>query len=68
MGALTWLSSFDTGGTGSLAHPPLHFGWDIATVAAFSVLIYLWARAVALPSARIQQMIDEVAVVENAGH
>ena len=68
MGVLSWLSSFDTGGAGSLAHPPLHFGWDMAAVAAFSVLIYVWARAVALPTTRIQQMIDEVTVVEGAAH
>lgn len=64
MGVLTWLSSFDTGGAGSLANPPLHFGWDMAAVALFSLLVYFWARSVALPAERIQEMIDEVVLVE----
>lgn len=67
MGVLAWLSSFDTGGAGSLTDPPLHFGWDMAAVAVFSVLIYFWARRVALPAERIQEMIDEVILAE-AGH
>ena len=65
--AITWLSSFDTGGSGSLKHPPLHFGVDMAVMTVFSVAIYYWARAVALPAERIQQMIDEVIVVEEEG-
>ena len=65
--AITWLSSFDTGGVGSLKNPPLHFGWDMLVMAVFSLAIYYWARAVALPTERIEQMVAEVAAAEEAG-
>jgi hypothetical protein len=54
------LSTF--GGVGIL---PLW--WDIVAVAIFSLIIYYWARAVALPSERIEQMVNEVVVPEEAG-
>ena len=38
--------------------------WDIGAVAAFSLVIYYWAMMVALPSERIQQMVDEVVLPE----
>jgi amino acid transporter len=65
---ITWLSSFDTGGAGSLKHPPLHFGWDMLVMAVFSLGIYFWARAVALPTERIEALIEEVVVVDEGGH
>jgi amino acid transporter len=68
LGVLTWLSSFDTGGSGSIHNPPLKFGWDMGAVALFSVVIYYWAQKVALPSEKIQGMIDEVVVVEESAH
>jgi amino acid transporter len=69
MGVITWLSSFDTGGAGAMAKPPLHFGYDMGVVAVFSIAIYYWAQAVALPTERIQAMIDEVVVIEEeTGH
>jgi hypothetical protein len=36
----------------------------MAIVAVFSLVIYYWAQAVALPTERIQEMINEVVVDE----
>jgi amino acid transporter len=63
---ITWLSSFDTGGAGSLHKPPLHFGWDMGVTVVFSLVIFYWAQAVALPTERIEQMIEEVVVEEKS--
>ena len=38
----------------------------MVAVAVFSLVIYYWARAVALPAAQIQEMIDQVVVPEEA--
>ena len=69
--AIIWFSSFDTGGAGSYGNlnpkssgPPLHFGYDMLVMAVFSLVIFYWAMAVALPTERIQAMIDEVVIVE----
>ena len=38
-------------------------------MAVFSLVIYFWAQAVALPTERIEAMIDEVVVAEESvGH
>jgi amino acid transporter len=57
LGVIVRLSTF--GGTGTL---PLW--WDMLVVAIFSLIIYYWAREVALPTERIEQMINEVVVAE----
>jgi amino acid transporter len=38
--------------------------WDLVIVGVFSLIIYYWAIAVALPGEEIQQMIDSVVVPE----
>jgi uncharacterized membrane-anchored protein len=38
--------------------------WDVVAVAVFSVIIYLWAMAVALPTERIEEMIGDVVLPE----
>jgi hypothetical protein len=48
------------------SHAWFGFGWDMLAVAVFSMVIYYWAQAVALPTERIQEMIDEVVVDEQA--
>ncbi|MDX6359183.1 MAG: hypothetical protein QOH37_2237 [Nocardioidaceae bacterium] len=53
---LVYLSSF--GPTGRT--PTLDFGWDILAVAIWSLVIYYWAMAVALPTEMIEEMIGEV--------
>ena len=63
IGLLEYLSSF-----GPMKNPVLPFGWDMAVIAVFSLAIYYWAMAVALPTERIESMIEETVVVEQGGH
>jgi hypothetical protein len=72
MGAIVYLSDF--GPTthqlfGRLGPTPNWFPlwWDILAVAVFSLVIYYWAIAVALPTDRIEQMIGEVVLPEEEG-
>jgi hypothetical protein len=62
MGVIVYLSAF-----GGLSSPLYGVWWSIAIVAVFSVIIYYWAMAVALPAARIEQMIGEVVLPEEEG-
>ena len=55
MGAIVYLSDF-----GPMKSPVFPLWWDIAAVAMFSLGIYFWALAVALPSERIQALIGDV--------
>ena len=70
LGIITWQSqAFDSGSTGtSGAGTPHHawfpFGVDMAVVAVFSLVIYYWAQATALPAERIHEMINDVVVDE----
>jgi amino acid transporter len=61
MGLIVYLSDF-----GPLKHPWFPLWWDMAVVAVFSLAIYFWAMAVALPAEQIQRMIDQVVVPEEA--
>ena len=54
------LSTF--GGTGDLK-----LWWDMLVVAIFSLIIYYWALAVALPTEEINEMIEEVVTPEEEG-
>ncbi|MEU6066798.1 MULTISPECIES: APC family permease [Streptomyces] len=62
MGLIVYLSDF-----GPLKHPWFPLWWDIAVTAAFSLGIYYWAMAVALPTEQIQHMVDQVVVPEEEG-
>ena len=55
VGLIVYFSTF-----GPLTNPPIHLWWDILVVAVFSLIIYYWALAVALPSDQIQMLITEV--------
>jgi amino acid transporter len=55
LGAIVYLSPY-----GPMKNPAIPLWWDIATVAVFSVVIYYWAMAVALPTAEIERMVNEV--------
>jgi hypothetical protein len=55
LGLVVYLSPY-----GPLSKPVIPLWWDIATVAVLSLLIYYWAMAVALPSAEIERMVNEV--------
>jgi amino acid transporter len=57
---LVYLSSFGPVGR----TPTLDFGWDILAVAVWSLVIYYWAMAVALPTEKIEEMIGEVELPE----
>ena len=62
MGAIVYLSDF-----GPLKHPWFPLWWDILAVAVFSLAIFYWAMAVALPADKIDQMIGEVVLPEEEG-
>jgi hypothetical protein len=53
MGVISWQGGF---GTGAQRHIPLW--WDIALISAFSLMIYYWARRVALPAPEIERAIE----------
>ncbi len=61
LGLIVYLSDY-----GPLTHPLIPLWWDMGVVAAFSLAIYYWAMAVALPSHVIQRLIDDVVPEENA--
>lgn len=61
MGLIVYLSDF-----GPLKNPVFPLWWDMLVVAAFSVVVFYWAMKVALPAERIQRMVDEVVVPEEA--
>ena len=67
MGVISWQGSF-CANTGCGARGNLPLWWDIAVVAAFSLVIYYWARAVGLPTAEIEHNIADVEVVDEGGH
>ena len=53
MGAIVYLSDF-----GPTANPWFPLWWDMLAVAVFSLAIYYWALRVALPTGKIQQLVD----------
>jgi amino acid transporter len=69
LGAIVYVSDWGpTNAKGVVTGPNwIPLWWDIVAVAGFSLIIYYWAMAVALPRERIQQMVDEVVLVEEEG-
>ncbi|MEU8032295.1 APC family permease [Streptomyces sp. NPDC049099] len=61
LGLISYLSTF--GGTGDL---PLW--WDLLVVAAFSIVIYYWAKATASKAEQIERDIEEVVVTDAPAH
>jgi amino acid transporter len=59
MGLIVYLSDF-----GPLSNPIFPLWWDIVAVAAFSLAIFYWAMAVALPADRIREAVRTVVVPE----
>ena len=57
MGLIVYMSTFGPKGW-------IPLWWDIAAVAAFSLLIYYWALAVSLPREQIEAMVTEVVLPE----
>ncbi|MFF7636781.1 APC family permease [Kitasatospora sp. NPDC008050] len=63
MGVVSWQGQF---GVGAAHHLPLW--WDILVIAVFSLVVYYWALAVALPAAEIERNISDVEVLDAGGH
>jgi amino acid transporter len=61
IGVITFLSSF-----GAYDDPPLPFGWDALVAAVFSLVIYHWAVASALPPEEIRQMVETYVLPEDS--
>jgi hypothetical protein len=53
MGLIVYLSDF-----GPTAHPWFPLWWDMLAVAVLSLGIYAWALRTALPTAKIERLID----------
>jgi amino acid transporter len=53
MGLIVYLSDF-----GPTANPVFPLWWDMVAVGVFSLAIYFWAQSVALPTHKIEAMID----------
>ncbi|GCD91994.1 APC family permease [Nocardioides sp. LS1] len=56
MGVIVYISDFGPKGDNAL----IPFGWDALVVAAWSLVVYYWAMAVALSTEQIEEMIGEV--------
>ena len=68
MGAIVYVSDFNTDASGAIAGPNwIPLWWDMVAVAIFSAIIYFWAMAVALPTERIEEMIGDVILPEEDG-
>ncbi|MFE9423285.1 APC family permease [Kitasatospora sp. NPDC006697] len=63
MGLISWQGQFGAGATGNL---PLW--WDLGVVAGFSLAVYYWALAVALPAEEIERNVADVEVLDAGGH
>jgi amino acid transporter len=59
MGLIVYLSDF-----GPLGNPVFPLWWDMLAVAVFSLAIFYWALRAALPTEKIQELIDRGAAVE----
>ena len=57
MGLIVYLSDF-----GPTKHPWFPLWWDMLAVAVFCLAIFFWALRVALPSEKIQDLVDRGAV------
>ncbi|HEY6934553.1 MAG TPA: APC family permease [Marmoricola sp.] len=71
MGLIVYFSDFGPTKTENGATVPAHqvfgLGWDMLVVAVFSLIIYYWAMAVALPTHKIEAMIEQVVLPEEEG-
>ena len=66
---LEWISDFGPLHSFLFKKPWLDNWWvDIIAVAAFSLVIYYWAQAVALPQEKIEESIASIHVEEAVGH
>jgi amino acid transporter len=74
MGLLVWLSDFGIDANGKIVGPNwIPLWWDLVAVGGFSLIIFYWAMAVALPGQRTTETVrrqaietGELALVEEA--
>jgi amino acid transporter len=59
LGAIVYLSDY-----GPMQSPVIPLWWDMAVMAVFSLVIYYWALRVALPTRKIQDMVNQVVLPE----
>jgi amino acid transporter len=62
LGVIVYLSPY-----GPMKNPVIPLWWDIVTIGVFSLVIYYWALAVALPTEQIEHMVNDVVTPENEG-
>jgi amino acid transporter len=62
LGVIVYLSPY-----GPMKNPVIPLWWDILAIAVFSLVVYYWALAVALPTEQIEHMVDDVVAPENEG-
>jgi amino acid transporter len=62
LGLIVYLSPY-----GPLSKPVIPLWWDLVVTGVFSVVVYYWALAVALPSEEIRRMVEEVVPDEEEG-
>jgi len=59
LGVIVYLSDY-----GPMADPVIPLWWDMGVMAVFSLAIYYWALHVALPTAKIEEMVNQVVLPE----
>jgi len=59
LGAIVYLSDY-----GPMQNPVIPLWWDMAVMAVFSLVIYYWALRVALPTRKIQDMVNHIVLPE----
>lgn len=59
MGIISWQGQYSGGAVAApLNTGHIHFWWDMAVVAAFSLVIYYWAQAARLPRETTLELVD----------
>jgi hypothetical protein len=59
MGLIVWLSDF-----GPLKNPVFPLWWDIVVTVAFSLGIYYWALHTALPTDKIERLMEREEAIQ----
>jgi amino acid transporter len=68
MGIISWLGQYPDAAVAPPGAPPVNtgtipFGWDILTVAVFSLVIFYWAQHTKLPRERMLLLVQEQAAM-----
>jgi amino acid transporter len=70
MGIISWLGQFPDAAIAPPGAPPINtdtipFGWDMLTVAVFSLAIFYWAQYTKLPRERMLELVAQQAAVHD---